>query len=204
MFCFSEESSFSSCKKLVNKRRCKNYSNSIVLRDATSLDMCASACENQAAGAIGCCEWQHDWKLCSWYTDQRQIQPVEGDEYRSAVLCSSKYNEVVVYNCTDLTTLGPILKLKFRFSSLGPCARLYSDAYYLGRKQDLDEGEGDIHDRNNQVSSIRVKQGCTLTAYRDMGYKGMILSLSEDLKWLEKENDNISSYRCICDGKNYF
>ena len=68
----------------------------------------------------------------------------------------------------------------------------------------MDEGDGDIHDRNDQVSSIRVKQGCTLTAYRDMGYKGMILSLSEDLKWLEKENDKISSYRCICDGKNYF
>ena len=100
--------------------------------------------------------------------------------------------------------LEPILNLKFLFSFLGPCARLYSDAYYLGSKQDLDEGEGDIHDRNDQVSSIRVNQGCTLTVYRDMGYKGMIYSLSEDLKWFDKENDKMSSYRCICDGKNYF
>ena len=88
------------CKNLKNKVRCTS-SSEVFLPNARSLDACPSECEKAGAGAKGCCEWQHDWKLCSWYTDQRQIQPVEGDEYRSAVLCSSKYNEVVVYNCTD-------------------------------------------------------------------------------------------------------
>lgn len=107
----------------MNKRSCEEYAyaNSIVLSDATSLDMCASACENQGAGAIGCCEWQHDWASidtigCRWYAEQRRTQPVLADDNRSAVLCSSKYNEVVVYNFTNCITMhDPIINLRFQF-----------------------------------------------------------------------------------------
>ena len=95
--------------------------------------------------------------------------------------------------------------LRFRSFSIVPCATLYEENYYAGVKLDLDEGEGDIHHNNDKVSSIRVRQGCTLTAYHNMGMTNSMFSLSEDVEFLEgDENDNMSSYRCICDGKNCF
>ena len=100
---------------------------------------------------------------------------------------------------------NPIINLRFRSCSIGPCATLYEEFYYLGVKLDLDEGEGDIHHNNDKVSSIRVRQGCTLTAYHNMGMTNSMFSLSEDVEVLEgDENDNMSSYKCICYGKNCF
>merc|ERR1712136_548000 len=99
--------------------------------------------------------------------------------------------------CTKYKEIAAECELGYRN---GPCATLYEEFYYLGVKLDLDEGEGDIHHNNDKVSSIRVRQGCTLTAYHNMGMTNSMFSLSEDVEVLEDdENDNMSSYRCICD-----
>ena len=65
---------------------------------------------------------------------------------------------------------------------------------------DLGQGWGD------KISSIRVKQGCTLAVWWDNDEKGAHLDITSDIAWLKtipgpdgkNWDDEISSYRCYC------
>ena len=82
------------------------------------------------------------------------------------------------------------------------CASLYEHHNYGGWEEDVKEGQGDILHKNDLVSSLKVKQGCTLEAYRDIGYQDMMFSVTEDVNGLHHEdNDHMTSYRCYCGSK---
>ena len=68
----------------------------------------------------------------------------------------------------------------------------------------MKEGEGHISHINDQVSSIRVRPGCTLTAYRHNKFDHeMFTSTLDNPSLHDSHNDHMSSYRCSCAGK-YF
>ena len=84
----------------------------------------------------------------------------------------------------------------------GPCASLYEHKNFGGWKEDVDMGEGNILHRNDHVSSVKVRQGCTLNAYRHINFKDMMFTVTEDVTRLHHEdNDHMTSYRCYCGGK---
>ena len=86
--------------------------------------------------------------------------------------------------------------------SKGPCASLYEHKNYGGWKEDVDMGEGNILHRNDRVSSVKVRQGCTFNAYRHINFRDMMFTVTEDVSKLHNEdNDHMTSYRCYCGGK---
>ena len=86
----------------------------------------------------------------------------------------------------------------------GPCASLYQNRNYGGWKEDVKEGEGQIRHINDQVSSVRVRPGCTFKAYRNFNFDHEMFTSTEDNPSLhDSHNDHMSAYRCSCAGK-YF
>ena len=79
------------CKNLKNKVGCPliRGGSKTFLNNARSVDACPSECERAGNGAKGCCEWQHDWKMCMWTEDVRRPLGATTSN-RSAVMCSSK------------------------------------------------------------------------------------------------------------------
>ena len=65
-------------------------------------------------------------------------------------------------------------------------------------------------DYDDQVSSIEVRNGCNFTGYRDAGLNIPLFSATSDLPILKKNdddkttNDQITSFNCECNGKQYF
>ena len=55
-------------------------------------------------------------------------------------------------------------------------------------------------DLDNEVSSIQVKYGCTLKAYKHINKTELLETITNDISLL-KHNDQMSSFSCSCKGK---
>ena len=53
---------------------------------------------------------------------------------------------------------------------------------------------------DNAVSSIKVRDGCTLKAYKQKNKEELLDIQTSDVSHV-KDNDAISSYSCSCEGK---
>lgn len=83
------------------------------------------------------------------------------------------------------------------------CATLYQDFRYGGWNEEVKEGEGEIRHKNDFVSSVRVRPGCTFEAYRHFGFDDLMFTATEDIPSVHHtKNDHLSSYRCKCAGTN--
>ena len=61
--------------------------------------------------------------------------------------------------------------------------------------------------KNNAVSAIKVRNGCTFSAYGDYNGQGPLFSITEDKDILRtnlrNKNDKLSSFSCSCTGEYY-
>ena len=81
----------------------------------------------------------------------------------------------------------------------GWCARLYEHDDYNGWEQWVSETNYGTPSHNDAVTSIRVKDGCTLIAYKHINKGTLLEKFTSDVSLL-KDNDEISSFSCNCGG----
>merc|ERR1712008_287847 len=90
------------------------------------------------------------------------------------------------------------------------CARLYENGNYKGWTQEIhEEDQVEISkDRNDELSAVKVKNGCKLYLYRDYGLNELVDIVTKHNPFLKNYNDQISSLKCECKGhhsyKKYF
>ena len=59
--------------------------------------------------------------------------------------------------------------------------------------------------KNDAVSSIKVRAGCTFKGYHHGGLKDLMFTATSDKPSLGQENDDkMTSFSCECSGKQYF
>ena len=82
------------------------------------------------------------------------------------------------------------------------CARLFQHADYKGWTQEIhEEHHVEISsDRNDELSAVKVKDGCTLKLYRHYGKKELVYIATKHNSFLKNDNDMISSLSCHCKG----
>ena len=95
------------------------------------------------------------------------------------------------------------------------CAKLYEHGMFTGWEfiatETNDYGVSGVKSfiassKNNAVSSIKVRNGCQLTAYQETNGENPLFTINKDLSFEEdgSKNDKLSSYSCICDTGKYF
>ena len=61
--------------------------------------------------------------------------------------------------------------------------------------------DGEMSSENNdETSSVKVDEGCTLTLFKDYRQEGLLGTHTEDSTSLGDYNDQVSSYTCDCQG----
>ena len=94
------------------------------------------------------------------------------------------------------------------FSGKGWCANIYEHSDYSGRNLPSPETDrislvGTF--MNNEASSIKIRDGCTLIGYDDDNFNKFLFALKDD-EALNKgdnagSNNKMTSYSCRCGGK---
>ena len=90
------------------------------------------------------------------------------------------------------------------------CAKLYENWYFDGWKHVISsEDKSDLIGKyNDQVSSIKVRNGCNFTGYNHEISKDdpkLLFSQTSDLSYVGKENDNyMTGFSCECNSKEHF
>ena len=82
------------------------------------------------------------------------------------------------------------------------CARLYENGNYKGWTQEIhEEDQVEISkDRNDELSAVKVKNGCKLYLYRHYGLNELVGIVTKHNPFLKNYNDQISSLKCECKG----
>ena len=58
---------------------------------------------------------------------------------------------------------------------------------------------GNIQHKNDKVSSVKVKDGCTLKAYRHTHQQDLLFTATSDMSYVGHDNnDHMSSFSCSC------
>lgn len=86
------------------------------------------------------------------------------------------------------------------------CARLYEHRNYKGWTQEIIE-QGHVKilsDRNDELSSVKVKNGCTLRLYKNHGKDELMDIVTKHKSFLNNYNDQISSLSCYCKGHDSY
>ena len=84
------------------------------------------------------------------------------------------------------------------------CASLYEHANYEGWRIDVDEGERVTFHRNDKVSSLQVGPGCLFEAYRNENFEDLIFKVFNAVPDFKENTDQLSSFRCSCDGSGKY
>ena len=89
-----------------------------------------------------------------------------------------------------------------------PCATVFQGFNYGGWGHDLletDHGSLFGTDRDHDVSSVKVREGCTLEGFDDKDLESWIFSFNADQPEINDVlvNDKLTSYSCKC-SKNRF
>ena len=92
------------------------------------------------------------------------------------------------------------------------CAKVYQHPHFgaHGWEHTLYEtNDGSLHGTNydNKVSSIKIRNGCTLKGYDNKNLKDMIFTFTEDkVNTINDDNvnvhDKLTSYSCNCLGRS--
>ena len=82
------------------------------------------------------------------------------------------------------------------------CAKLYQHGSYKGWEKVVGETtQLDLTgNENDQLSSVRVRPGCTLDLFKHSNNDGFLVSLTGDVSYheLHDSNDQVSSLSCTC------
>ena len=84
------------------------------------------------------------------------------------------------------------------------CAKAYGSVRYTSWEHVISEtsrGSFFKSDRDNSVSSVKIRSGCKLEAYDGNELNNLILTYTEDEPDLTKkygQNDKMTSYTCTC------
>ena len=93
------------------------------------------------------------------------------------------------------------------------CAKLYEHGMFTGWEfiatETNEYGVNGVKSfiassKNNAVSSIKVRNGCQLTAYQETNGENPLFTINEDLSFDLSTNDKLSSYSCTCDAPSKF
>lgn len=77
-----------------------------------------------------------------------------------------------------------------------PATRLFADSNYSGTSTDLEEGDHNLVDLNDKVSSLTVTPGYQVTVYTDKDCTGASRTFTGDTSYVgDALNDKISSVR---------
>ena len=64
---------------------------------------------------------------------------------------------------------------------------------------------GNILHRNDMVSSVKIRPGCTLHAYRHINLEELLFSATSDMNYVgHPNNDHMTSFSCSCGKFNFF
>ena len=84
------------------------------------------------------------------------------------------------------------------------CAKVYENIEYDGWMAILPEtSQGSFFedpDKDNEVSSVKIRPGCTLKGYDGKGQDSLIFTYTNDEPslFMKPENDRMTSYSCSC------
>eukprot|EP00091_Calanus_sinicus_P001849 TRINITY_DN11877_c0_g1_i1.p1 TRINITY_DN11877_c0_g1~~TRINITY_DN11877_c0_g1_i1.p1 ORF type:complete len:257 (+),score=34.42 TRINITY_DN11877_c0_g1_i1:52-771(+) len=81
------------------------------------------------------------------------------------------------------------------------CATLFQHSNYGGSSLELTSSSRTRNipsDWNDQVSAMKIDNGCSLTLYRDYYGRGPTKTYTSNTPWMFSENDQLSSYKCSC------
>ena len=80
------------------------------------------------------------------------------------------------------------------------CAQLYEHDRYNGWVENVGETEnGQLLHRNDMVSSVKVRPGCTLNAYRHINPEDHLFTATDDMNYVgHPNNDHMTSFSCSC------
>ena len=84
------------------------------------------------------------------------------------------------------------------------CAKVYEKIDYSGWELKLPEtSQGSLHgtDKDNEVSAVKIRSGCTLKGYDGHGLHDLIFTFTKDdprLFMKSGQNDKMTSYKCSC------
>ena len=86
------------------------------------------------------------------------------------------------------------------YSYFSVCAQLYEHDRYNGWVENVGETEnGQILHRNDMVSSVKVRPGCTLNAYRHINLEDHLFTATGDMNYVgHPNNDHMTSFTCSC------
>ena len=112
------------------------------------------------------------------------------------------YFGIVLRNSTEL-------HITYDLQFLGTwCAKLYEHGNYLGWQHEVSETLDESlveHGKNDKVSSIKVRPGCTFKGYHHSGLNDLMFTVSSDMSFVGIDNnDKMTSFSCECSGKNCF
>ena len=83
----------------------------------------------------------------------------------------------------------------------GWCAKIYQHWRFNGWKKEVGFGQFDLlENENDEISSVKVRPGCTLKLFRDPNNVGLLDSLTTDADFLSGYNDQVSSFSCTYTG----
>ena len=82
------------------------------------------------------------------------------------------------------------------------CAKLYPHADYVGLEQVVLPTNYGTPTKDDDISSIKVRDGCTLKAYDLANKEELLGTFTSDIpKGYQIGNDKLSSFSCSCIGK---
>ena len=88
------------------------------------------------------------------------------------------------------------------------CAKLYEHGNFGGWIHEVAVTESDSLGstaKNDEVSSIKVRAGCTFKGYHHARLGDLMFTATSDKPSLEQDNnDKMTSFSCECSGKKYF
>ena len=86
----------------------------------------------------------------------------------------------------------------------GWCAKIYQHWRFNGWKKEVGFGQFDLlENENDEISSVKVRPGCTLKLFQDFNNVGLLDSLTSDFSFQRADkpyNDQVSSLSCSCQG----
>ena len=87
------------------------------------------------------------------------------------------------------------------------CAKIYASSYHNGNVYKLfetDQGSLSETPFDNEASSFKVREGCTLQGFDDDDLNNPIFDITTDIGWDETINDKLTGYICKCERKFFY
>ena len=90
------------------------------------------------------------------------------------------------------------------------CAKVYEEIYYSGWEYIISKSNNGSFfgtDKDNEVSSVKIRSGCKLKGYDGYHLNDLIFDYTKDearLTMNSGQNDHLTSYTCTCGPQGMF